>query len=119
MTFLLQEDSKRAKVLHRTIYCCCHGPEDNSKNIPAEGEAQPRPEGSRRKMTEWGGGTKIGCQASFKAVIYIAEPKTVEIQYVHRAHTNTVGLPCHDENSQQPGRFLSGSARQKVKVTHH
>lgn len=45
--------------------------------------------------------------------------RTCKIQYVHWEHTNTVGLPCHNENSQQPGRFLSGSARQIVNVTYH
>lgn len=115
-TVVLQKDSKRAQVLHRTTYCCCHGPEDHSRNIPADSEALPRPKGTRRKLTEWGGGLKVGCQAAFTAVIYIAEPQVVEIQYTQQDHVNEAGHRCHDENCGQSGRYLSVNVRQEIEV---
>lgn len=111
---LLQEDSKRAKVLSRTTYYCCHGPEDHSHNIPAETEAHARSDGSRRKQTQWGGGIKRGCQASFTAAVYIAEPTIVELQYTQMEHVNKAGLPCHGEGSKVHVRYLSQEARSKV-----
>ena len=110
---VLQEESKRVKVKQRFIYNCCHGPEDDSKNIPPDREAEPRASGSRRKEREWGGGIKTGCQARFTAVFDLSQPDAIEIQYFFREHTNPAGLPCHGEDKKH-GRFLSESVRTKV-----
>jgi hypothetical protein len=58
----LQDESERTKVERKVTFNCCHGPKDNSKNLPPEREASQRAAGTRRRPTEWGEGIKLGCR---------------------------------------------------------
>lgn len=62
-------------ALYSARYQCCHGPTDIRTRLPPVGQQK-----RRKSKAALGTGTKIGCQARFRATIYLKEPEVVELQ---------------------------------------